>query len=146
MRVADNVKSILHTLFTLLLFIFNITRSMSALAEKRIVILGGGIHGAATAYYLSELGAKPIIIEKSSIAAAASGKAGGFLAREWGSGPTIQLHTVSYDLHANLAKTLGVTSYREIPTLSVNGNRKGRVNASWLDGRASSTVMEGHSR
>lgn len=87
--------------------------------------------------------ARPIIIEKSAIAAAASGKAGGFLAREWGSGPTIQLHQSSYDLHAELAKTLHISSYRAIPTLSVNGNRKGIVGATWLDGRASSSPMEG---
>eukprot|EP00961_Rhodomonas_salina_P246522 3330934-Rhodomonas_salina.2 len=33
------------------------------------------------------------------VAAAASGKAGGFLARGWGNGATRQLHELSFDLH-----------------------------------------------
>lgn len=38
-----------------------------------IISIGGGIHGVSTAYYLSQRGVKSLIIEKSSIAAAASG-------------------------------------------------------------------------
>lgn len=53
------------------------------------------------------------------MAAAASGKAGGFLAGGWGSGPTVRMHEVSYDMHEKLAETLGVASYRKIPTLQV---------------------------
>lgn len=82
------------------------------------------------------------IIEQSSIASAASGKAGGFLARGWGNGPTIPLHEISYDLHKELAHILNITSYREIPTLSVNGNRKGSNLPSWLDRKVSSSLMD----
>eukprot|EP00798_Chlamydomonas_sp_ICE-L_P029167 gene29167-32389_t len=46
-------------------------------------------------------------------------QAGGFLAREWGSGPTKALHEKSFDMHADLAKTLEVQSYRKLPVLSV---------------------------
>ena len=51
-----------------------------------IVIVGGGIIGCASAYYLSR---RPhayrslTIIERHEIAGCASGKAGGFLARDW---------------------------------------------------------------
>jgi flavin-dependent dehydrogenase len=38
-----------------------------------IISIGGGIHGVSTAYYLSQRGVKSLIIEKSSIASAASG-------------------------------------------------------------------------
>jgi len=38
-----------------------------------IILIGGGIHGVSTAYYLSQRGVKSLIIEKSSIASAASG-------------------------------------------------------------------------
>jgi glycine/D-amino acid oxidase-like deaminating enzyme len=113
-----------------------------AAADDRVVILGGGIVGAATAYFLSKKGVKPLVVERTSVAAAASGKAGGFLARSWGDGgPTAQLHHLGFDLHAELASTLGVESYRAIETLSVAGGRKRRPGsepfpapASWLDG------------
>jgi glycine/D-amino acid oxidase-like deaminating enzyme len=96
----------------------------------------------STAYYLAQLGVSSLVIEQTRIAAAASGKAGGFLAREWGDGPTIQLHQKSYDLHRTLATELRVESYRQVNTLEVNGNRKGKNIASWLDGRVSSTLMD----
>lgn len=73
--------------------------------------------GASTAYHLSLRGVKPLVIERSGVACAASGKAGGFLAGGWGSGPTVGLHEVSFDMHEKLAETLGVASYRKIPTL-----------------------------
>ena len=52
----------------------------------RVVIVGGGIIGVATAYYLLQRGDPDVhvtIIERNAIAGAASGKAGGFLARNW---------------------------------------------------------------
>ena len=39
----------------------------------RVVICGGGIIGVATAYYLALQGIKPLLVEKSGIACAASG-------------------------------------------------------------------------
>ncbi len=67
-----------------------------------------GIVGAAIAYYLSERGEKPIIIERFEVANAASGKAGGFLAGGWGDDSvTEQLHRVSISSHQrNLFSTL----------------------------------------
>jgi glycine/D-amino acid oxidase-like deaminating enzyme len=95
--------------------------SMAASAPApKIVIAGAGLHGSALAYYLTRRGVKPIVVEQHSVAAAASGKGGGFLARDWGSGPTTQLHKVSYALHEELAETLGITSYRKIPVLRVS--------------------------
>ena len=98
---------------------------------------------AAIAYYLSLRGVKSTIIERSEVACAASGKAGGFLARGWGSGPTKQLHEVSFDLHEELARDLKLEGYRKIPTLSVAGGKraskldslisKGQA-PKWLDG------------
>ena len=79
---------------------------------SKVVIIGGGIHGASTAYYLTQMGIQPTIIERSTVGAAASGKSGGFLARQWGSGPTVQLHEKSFDLHRQLAETLKIESFR----------------------------------
>lgn len=126
---------------------FTLRRTVSMSAQpvtKNVVILGAGIHGASVAYYLtSKFGITPTIIERSAVAAAASGKSGGFLAREWGSGPTTKLHQLSFDMHEELARTLNVESYRRIPTLNVDGNRKGKTNASWLDRNCQSSLMDG---
>ena len=88
----------------------------AAPSELRVVICGGGIVGASCAYYLSLKGVRHItIVEKAGIACHASGKAAGFLARDWG-GVFAQ---VSYDLHAELGSTLSGTGYRAVETLSV---------------------------
>ena len=108
-----------------------------AATQPRIVIAGAGLHGSALAYYLTLRGEKPIVVERHSVAAAASGKGGGFLARDWGSGPTVQLHKVSFALHEELAKDLDIKSYRKIPVLSVEpGKRSQRTKdiCPWLDG------------
>ncbi|KAG5192809.1 FAD dependent oxidoreductase [Tribonema minus] len=117
--------------------------SSTAGDEDAVVICGGGIIAASIAYHLTQKGVKPIVLERSEVAAAASGKSGGFLARDWGSGPAVQLHTASFALHEKLAKELTVESFRKLPTLSVKvGGRKGKNAASWLDGKASSSLMD----
>jgi len=114
-----------------------------ALSMSNTVILGGGIHGVSIAYHLAiKYNMKSIIVEQSAIASAASGKSGGFLAREWGQGPTRALHEISYDMHKQLATTLHLETYREIPTLSVDGSRKGTNTASWLDQKVTSSLMD----
>jgi flavin-dependent dehydrogenase len=45
----------------------------------RVVICGGGVVGACTAYFLSRRGAQVIVVESTEVAGAASGKAGGLL-------------------------------------------------------------------
>jgi hypothetical protein len=45
----------------------------------RVVICGGGLIGACTFYFLACRGIDVIAVERSEVAAAASGKAGGFL-------------------------------------------------------------------
>ena len=107
-------------------------------ASPRVVILGGGIQGVATAYFLAQRGVPSTIVERVEIAAAASGKAGGFLAGGWGDGGVTQeLHRVSFSLHESLAETLKLETYRKIPTLSVAGGASApdqRLPVSWLDG------------
>ena len=49
----------------------------------KILIVGGGVIGTSIAYFLSRRGAEPIVIERTGIACAASGKSGGFLALDW---------------------------------------------------------------
>lgn len=132
------------------------------LIPKRIVICGGGVIGASTAYFLSSMSSPsspPLhvtLIEKSSVACAASGKAGGFLALDWcDGGPLSSLARTSFHLHRSLAEKLhGSESYgyRPLETLSLSinksssgagssssttktGARKGLV-PPWIDGLA----------
>ena len=115
-----------------------------------VVICGGGIQGASIAYYLSLRGVKSTVIERCSVACAASGKAGGFLARNWGAGPTHELHRLSFDLHEQLAEDLALDGYRKLPTLSVvPGERGSRIDnliskgllPKWLDGEVSNACL-----
>jgi glycine/D-amino acid oxidase-like deaminating enzyme len=74
-------------------------------AVMRVVICGGGVIGASIAYFLSRRGVKPIVVERTAIACATSGKAGGFLARHWCDGTALEpLARHSFDLHAQLAQ------------------------------------------
>jgi hypothetical protein len=87
-------------------------------SRKRIVICGGGAIGAATAYFTSRRGARPIVIERHEVAGAASGKSGGFLALDWCRGsPLDRLARRSFELHAELSSELGDTwGYRRLTT------------------------------
>eukprot|EP00041_Stephanoeca_diplocostata_P005751 m.68017 g.68017 ORF g.68017 m.68017 type:complete len:202 (-) comp15977_c0_seq3:38-643(-) len=119
------------------------TEYPAASSKRTIAIVGGGVVGAATAFYLSKHEhVLPVVIERCEIAAAASGKAGGFLAASWGSGPTVPLHTESFALHMALARELGIESYRAIRTLQVDVNAAGENAVAWLDGRCASTIMD----
>lgn len=70
----------------------------------RVVICGGGVIGACTAYFLSRRGIEVVVVERTEVAAAASGKAGGFLALDWCAGtPLDALARRSFQLHAKLA-------------------------------------------
>jgi glycine/D-amino acid oxidase-like deaminating enzyme len=95
----------------------------SAGAVMRVVICGGGVIGTSIAYFLSRRGAKPIVVERTGIGCAASGKSGGFLARHWCDGtPLQQLARRSFDLHAELAEhSSDDWGYRRVTTYGGHG-------------------------
>jgi glycine/D-amino acid oxidase-like deaminating enzyme len=71
------------------------------------VIVGGGIIGIATAYYLSEHqpGSTIHLVDSSAqLFASASGYAGGFLARDWFHKDLASLGALSFDEHEKLAE------------------------------------------
>jgi glycine/D-amino acid oxidase-like deaminating enzyme len=73
----------------------------------RVVVCGGGVIGACTALFLSRRGVEVTVVERTEVAVAASGKAGGFLARDWCAGtPLDALARRSFDLHAALVDEL----------------------------------------
>ncbi|XP_006343200.1 putative oxidoreductase TDA3 [Solanum tuberosum] len=119
---------------------------------KKVAVCGGGVIGVCTAYFLSKNGASVTLIEQSSVACAASGKAGGFLALDWcDGGPVASLARASFNLHRSLAQELNGSEsygYRPLTTLSVSvtessssssssSNRAGPI-PSWVDGPAKS--------
>jgi glycine/D-amino acid oxidase-like deaminating enzyme len=73
----------------------------------RVVICGGGVIGACTAYFLARRGVEVTVVERTQVACAASGKAGGFLALDWCAGsPLDALARRSFALHAELAREI----------------------------------------
>jgi glycine/D-amino acid oxidase-like deaminating enzyme len=77
--------------------------------------------GACTAFFLSLKQAEVLVVERTGVACAASGKSGGFLALDWCDGsPLAPLARRSFALHAELASELdGRWGYRRLEALGV---------------------------
>eukprot|EP00547_Thalassionema_nitzschioides_P001036 CAMPEP_0194208084 /NCGR_PEP_ID=MMETSP0156-20130528/6636_1 /TAXON_ID=33649 /ORGANISM="Thalassionema nitzschioides, Strain L26-B" /LENGTH=390 /DNA_ID=CAMNT_0038934975 /DNA_START=207 /DNA_END=1377 /DNA_ORIENTATION=- len=91
---------------------------------KHVVIVGGGVIGTTTAYYLAEHHeiSSTIIDPSGTIAPAASGKAGGFLALDWNDySPVGPLARRSFQLHQEIADKLGgdKIQYRRLTCASI---------------------------
>src|SRR6266700_2302478 len=93
-------------------------RSIRRGEAMHVLICGGGVIGAATAYFLSAHGVKATVIERTGLACGASGKAGGFLALDWCDGTPLQsLARRSFALHAELPQRIGGDwGYRRLTT------------------------------
>jgi glycine/D-amino acid oxidase-like deaminating enzyme len=107
------------------------------------VILGAGIIGVSTAYYLSHSPSRAqdhtiTIIDPNPPASGASGKAGGFIARNWISTATASLEDFSFKLHERLAEQHGgaeLWGYRKTQALKVVGGegKGGPIDPVWRD-------------
>ncbi len=97
----------------------------------RVLICGGGVIGASVAYFLSLRQVEAVVIERVALASAASGKSGGFLARDWCDGsPLAPLARRSFEVHATLAENLGgAWGYRRLDTLGVIASARHDVGA-----------------
>jgi glycine/D-amino acid oxidase-like deaminating enzyme len=97
----------------------------------KIVICGAGVIGAAIACYLARRGVAATLVERTGVACAASGKSGGFIARDWCDGqPQGELARLSFDLHQELAESLqGDHGYRAMHTLSVAASERRDLSA-----------------
>src|ERR1700744_1391251 len=106
----------------------------------RVVICGGGVIGACTAYFLSRRGIDVIVVERTEVAAAASGKAGGFLALDWCSGtPLDALARRGFGLHAALSHQIasdwgyrGMTAYSGSVVSERDARRRVPAALDWL--------------
>jgi len=96
--------------------------------SKDIVIVGAGIIGLSTAYYLSRnhdenINSITLVDRSGCIAPAASGKAGGFLALDWNDYSSVgPLTRRSFQLHADLAEELDgeKIQYRRLTCSSIS--------------------------
>jgi len=92
-------------------------------AYSKIVVAGGGIIGNSISYYLARRhSVSCTIIDPIGIAPAASGKGGGFLAKDWSDGtPIMELQRRSFDLHEEQAEHLGALNidYRRLECMAV---------------------------
>jgi glycine/D-amino acid oxidase-like deaminating enzyme len=86
----------------------------------RVVICGGGVIAACTAYFLARRGVEVIVVERTEVACAASGKAGGFLALDWCAGSALDaLARRSFALHAQLVNEIdGAWAYQRMNAYS----------------------------
>jgi len=63
------------------------------MADAEVIIIGGGIAGASTAFHLAQHGRNVILLERGEIASEASGvNAGGIGALGWGNVPDLESH------------------------------------------------------
>jgi glycine/D-amino acid oxidase-like deaminating enzyme len=102
----------------------------------RVLICGGGVIGASIAWFLAKRGAEPVVIERTGVANAASGKSGGFLALDWCDGTALApLARRSFALHASLTEEIADDwGYRRLDTYGgYAGARPGRGGTlAWL--------------
>lgn len=82
---------------------------MSEILSSEVVIIGGGVIGAATAYFLCKEGAEVMIVEAEDLAAGASGACDGFVSLQTKApGAHLGLALESAKLFPSLAKDLEV--------------------------------------
>jgi glycine/D-amino acid oxidase-like deaminating enzyme len=111
---------------------------MAETATKRVVIVGGGVIGAACAHYLTKEGGHHLtIIEKGAVACHASGKAGGFLSKTCNDASSCgPLTRASFALHLTLADEFGADAigYRRLKCIGVGLGAETLASTPWLDG------------
>ena len=95
----------------------------------RVLICGGGVVGASTAYFLSRQGVHATVIERTGLACAASGKSGGFLALDWCDGTPLEpLARRSFALHEQLTAEIGGEwGYRRMTTYGGSVDERRRL-------------------
>lgn len=99
-----------------------------------VIIAGAGVIGCSTAYYLAkEFGIASILVDPTgTIAPAASGKAGGFLALDWNDYSVVgPLTRRSFQLHQDIANSLGASrlDYRRLTCAAISATSTTATNS-----------------
>jgi len=85
--------------------------------SAEVVIVGGGISGCATAYYLAKLGCTDVVVlEKEYIASGATGRCGAGVRAQWGLELNCQLTKMSCEMFEELDEELdydGDTEFKQ---------------------------------
>jgi sarcosine oxidase subunit beta len=71
------------------------------------IIIGGGIHGASTAFHLAERGLKPLVIEKNTLASAATGRSSGLVRMHYDLEPESRLAWASFQYFRDWGARVG---------------------------------------
>jgi len=109
----------------------NKLKMMSSASEEghpqHVVIAGAGVIGLSTSYYLAKnFGIRTTVVDPTgTVAPAASGKAGGFLALDWNDWTQVgPLARRSFTLHQELAHTIGADKiqYRRLTCAAISVN------------------------
>ncbi|CAO1614148.1 unnamed protein product [Parajaminaea phylloscopi] len=102
---------------------------MSQQKHQDVVIVGGGIMGVCSAFALTRTEeylqgqVRVTVVEEGDICGGASGKAAGFLARDWHEPPTESLGKFSFDLYERLAEEFSgkeAFGYRKVKSYAVD--------------------------
>jgi sarcosine oxidase subunit beta len=72
-----------------------------------VIIIGGGIHGASLAFHLTQLGIKPVVLEKQFIASGATGRSSGLVRMHYDLEPESRLAWISFNYFRNWAEMVG---------------------------------------
>jgi glycine/D-amino acid oxidase-like deaminating enzyme len=122
-------------------------------AEQSVVILGAGVIGLSTAYYISTSSQPPAniyVLDSSPILfQCASGRAAGFIAKDWFNSSLSELGELSFRLHRELSDRFNgrqLWGYSESVALSLNEPsrvEKGGRGEDWLFDGQSREVMAG---
>jgi glycine/D-amino acid oxidase-like deaminating enzyme len=111
-------------------------QSQRLLFAAGVVLAHDAVIGCSISYYLSLRRLPSTIVEQTGVASAASGKAGGFLAKDWTEGPLSLLCRRSFDMHAQLAELFGKEyGFRVTETLQVSLSKRKKERDSWIDAK-----------
>ena len=72
-----------------------------------VVVIGGGVSGLSSAYFLARAGKDVVVVEKGTVGGEASGRSGGMISERVGEPPLIPLAVESLRLWATLDDELG---------------------------------------
>jgi glycine/D-amino acid oxidase-like deaminating enzyme len=125
---------------------------MSSSAERSVVIVGGGVIGLSAAYYISTSSNPPkvYVLDNSPILfQCASGRAAGFITKDWFNSSLAALGELSFKLHRELADRFDGRrnwGYSETIALSLEESDRDELGGAKKENRGEDWLFDGGSR